>query len=615
MLDLTSRPQTSERALAAVGSAPMARKEARLTLADLRAHVSTRNDITPSVKARYLGAIDQVGDIMNRPLPAVPAELSLVEERFPLDGFDPEHWSTNEAYRLFRRRLQAPLREFLGVHAAQAALRAQQDDWTRLFAAIKPLTEGRVGKTAKWHPMKLSALKTFALVARSYGWQPQDLRLVEAQRIDADFRGNKRDANARALRRLDDLRKFPQLLPLLPPRPIGFSAERRVPRLAAIEPAWEAQFLPWIDAVTKTNWDPVEQGFADEHAGHAHVMRSAFRTVLRIGVEIGGISPDAADLKIVLADDEILCAIAGEMFARRTRSRKDSHLEPRTSRKYLKALNQVRAHLGIDTHIMQQVLANNAVSRMGKKADRCMTPANRKFCESLVEKPVPRRRFLGSFKKLRETAETILAQIAAEKRTLTPAEISRVRMLGTAACFAAIEIGGAPIRVENAMSLTCVGEDAQIRAPKTGKKAIKVLIPAELTKNGAEIEFPIRANRHGCHDTIQWYLRVIRPMFPHAATSPFLFPAVKTPGAHLNPDFFGAEFAGLMRTVVNLPMTPHQMRHGQTSLLLDRHPNEIEVIAKRIDDTPGTLRQFYGWLNSMKLVERGQDLLIGLMED
>ena len=70
-----------------------------------------------------------------------------------------------------------------------------------------------------------------------------------------------------------------------------------------------------------------------------------------------------------------------------------------------------------------------------------------------------------------------------------------------------------------------------------------------------------------------------------------------------------------MRTVVNLPMTPHQMRHGQTSLLLDKYPNEIEVIAKRIDDRPGTLRQYYGWLSALKLVERGQDLLVGLMHD
>lgn len=610
MLDLTGRPRTSGLAITA-STAPTSGP----SLADLHAHVAARTNLSKSVRARYLGAIDEVGKILNRPLVAIPAELSLVEDRFPLDGFDPDHWSTDAAYRLFRRRLQAPLREFLGVHAAQAALRAQEDDWTRLFAAIEPLTEGRVGKTATWHPMKLSALKTFALVARSYGWQPRDLSLNEAQRSDADFVGNKRAANARALQRLDQLREFAELLPLLPPNPIGFSVEQRVPLLPAINPAWEVQFLTWIDAVTKTNWDPVEQRFADEHAGHAHVMRSAFRTALRIGAEIGQIRPDASDLKIVLADDEILCAIAGEMFARRTRSRKNGRLKPRTSRKYLKALNQVRAHLGIDTEIMKLVLANNEVSREGKKADKCMTPKNRDFCESVVEKPALRRRFLGSFRLLRKEAEAILAQIAAEDRRPTGHEIARVRMLGTAACFAALEIGGAPIRVENAMRLTCIGEDAQIRIPEKGRKPIKVLIPAELTKNKATIEFPVRLNKYGYHDTICWYLRVIRPLFPHAATSLYLFPAVKTPGAHLNPDFFGAEFAGLMRTVVNLPMTPHQMRHGQTSLLLDRYPNEVEVIAKRIDDTPGTLRQFYGWLNSMKLVERGQDLLVGLMED
>ncbi len=615
MLDLTSRPQASTLAIAAVGPALTVTGHPGPTLADLHAHVTARTSISEKTRARYLGAIEKAGERLNMPLAASPAELALVEERFPLDGFDPAHWSTDAAYQLFRRRLQAPLREFLGVHAAQAALRAQQDDWNRLFAAIKPLTEGRVGKNEKWHPMKLAALKAFALVARSYGWQPRDLTRVEAQRIDADFAGNKRDSNARALRRLDELRKFPQILPLLPPRPIGFSAERRVPLLMVLEPEWEAQFLPWIDAVTRKNWDPVGKKFADNHVKHAHVMRSAFATVLRIGLEIGVIAPDQSDLTAILTDDEILCAIAGEMFARRDRSRKKGRLTPRTSRKYLEMLNQVRAHLGIDTIMLKLVLANNEVAREGKKANKCMTSKNRKFCEGLVEKPALRRRFLTSFKVLREAAEEILAHVAAENRKPTAKEIARVRTLGTAACFAAIEIGGAPIRVENAMRLTCIGDDAQIRIPEKGKKPIKVHIPAELTKNKVAIEFPIRSSRFGYHDTIRWYQRVIRPMYPHAATSPYLFPAIKTRGAHLNADFFGAEFAALMRTVVNLPMTPHQMRHGQTSLLLDRHPNEIEVIAKRIDDTPGTLRIYYGWLNSMKLVERGQDLLVGLMED
>ena len=90
---------------------------------------------------------------------------------------------------------------------------------------------------------------------------------------------------------------------------------------------------------------------------------------------------------------------------------------------------------------------------------------------------------------------------------------------------------------------------------------------------------------------------------------------MKTVGAQLNANYFGSAFASQMRIIVDLPMTPHQMRHGQTSLLLNKYPNEIEVIAKRIDDKPETLRQFYGWLNALKLVERGQDLLVGLMHD
>ena len=68
-----------------------------------------------------------------------------------------------------------------------------------------------------------------------------------------------------------------------------------------------------------------------------------------------------------------------------------------------------------------------------------------------------------------------------------------------------------------------------------------------------------------------------------------------------------------MRTYVDLPMTPHQMRHGQVSLLLNAHPEEIEVIAKRIDDKAVTMRTFYSFIKALAMVERGQDLLKGLI--
>ena len=611
MLDLTGKPgprkpSASRRAAPPAGAGP--------TLADLRAHVAARTDISPGVRTRYLGAIDKTSEVLNTPLKGIMAELALVEVRFPLAGFDPAHWPTNQAYETFRRRLQATLKTFLGVHAEQARLRAMEDDWTCLFAAVQPLTEAKLGQ-GDWHPMKLSALKTFSLVARSYGWQPRDLGRAEAARLDKDFTGNKREANRRALDRLDELRQFPEARPWLPPRPIAFTPEARVPDLAPLEAAWESQIAAWTLAVTQTNWDPVGRKFADDHQGHAHVMRSALRTTLRLAREEGLLIPGTADLVPLIADDEALCVIAGAMFDRSTRAASKGHLAPRTSRKYLGIVNQLRAHLGLDTALLKQVLANNDTARKGKAAEKSMTPKNRAFCETLVGTPAIRRRFLGSFRPLRAEAETMLHEASLAKRDLTGRERAQVRLLGASAAFTAIAIGGAPIRVGNAMGLTCIGEDAQIRIPTSAKKQIRVLIPAELTKNKEVIEFPIKPNGYGYHDTLLWYVNEIRPLFPHAKTSPYLFPAITVPGAPLGKDYFGAHFAALMRTVVNLPMTPHQMRHGQTSLLLDRHPNEIEVIAKRIDDTPGTLRTFYGWLNALKLVERGQDLLVGLMND
>lgn len=115
-------------------------------------------------------------------------------------------------------------------------------------------------------------------------------------------------------------------MPWLPLHPIGFTADAHVPELAPIAPHWETQVLAWVEAVTKSGWDPVAKAFADDHQGHAHVMRSALRTTLRIAVRQGLLAPDAEDLKPLLADDEAVCAIAGEMFARRKLSKRDGHL-------------------------------------------------------------------------------------------------------------------------------------------------------------------------------------------------------------------------------------------------------------------------------------------------
>ncbi|MCZ0812222.1 hypothetical protein N5A93_08265 [Roseovarius sp. EGI FJ00037] len=584
------------------------------TMSDLHTYVQARTDIASSTKNSYLGAIEYLADVLNKPLITIDACLDEFDERFPKTAFDIEQWPTNTAFGLWRRRVRSPLRKFLGVTKALADLRMQQDEWNDLFDAIEPLVSGKVGQSARWHPMKLSALKTFAVVARAYGYLPRDIGIAVALRLDSDFTGNKREANRRSIDRLDELRQFPEILPLLPPQAVNFKPELRRKAVASLDHDWEAQFCGWIEKVTKTGWDPVSRQFADDHQSHADVMRSAMRTFLRIAVDTGRVSNADADLEVVLEDDDLVTEIAGELLERTTRRKCEGRLVPRTCRKYLKAIGQIRRHLGIDNSELELIIANNAISREGGKAEKRMTKKNRQFCEALIDKPHVRRRFFFSFETLKQEASSIFEKASLERRDLTRREIGTARLLGSAACFVAIEIGGAPIRIENAMGLTCFGDDAQLRVPKGKDKPIQLWIPPELTKNREEIEFPIQYDKFGYYETIRWYLKEIRPLFPHADSGPYLFPAVKTPGASMNPSWFGSEFSNVMRTYVDLPMTPHQMRHGQVSLLLNKHPEEIEVIAKRIDDKAATMRTFYGFIKALLMVERGQDLLKGLID-
>ena len=337
------------------------------------------SSVSDDTRLSYERAIVKLGEILNDRLNRLPADLDWFDERFPPKGFDRRLWKTNKAYGLWRRRVQAALREFLGIHAAQAILRAQQDQWSDLFAAIKPLTEGKVGVGTRWHPMKLAALETFALVARKHGWQPRDLNAERAEQIDRAYKGNKREANRKCLSRLDDLREFPEVLPHLPAQPIGFTQEYRRQIRKGLPSVWEDQLQGWVSEITRSGWDPVSQTHSDDHKKHAHVMKSALRMFLGIAIDLELESPAQTELGPLMSNVGAVTRIAGAMLARKDLSRKDGHLEPRTSRKYLTHLRQVREHLGYDNSELSLILANNKIAREGKKAEDEMTPKNRRF--------------------------------------------------------------------------------------------------------------------------------------------------------------------------------------------------------------------------------------------
>ncbi|MEY8798731.1 hypothetical protein AB9K35_00060, partial [Leisingera sp. XS_AS12] len=52
------------------------------------------------------------------------------------------------------------------------------------------------------------------------------------------------------------------------------------------------------------------------------------------------------------------------------------------------------------------------------------------------------------------------------------------------------------------------------------------------------------------------------------------------------------------------PMTPHNFRHGLASLLIEANPGRWDLLERLLDDTVGTARKNYGWVN--KRVQRSE---------
>ncbi|NOR31952.1 MAG: tyrosine-type recombinase/integrase [Sulfitobacter sp.] len=610
MLDLTTKSAASTFLIS--NKKPLGRM-----FSDLRNHVAKRDNLTRSTRAKWLRVIDRVAKVQNRPLAQIPATLEHFEATFPPTWSNAAVWKSTRAYKDFRGILQSALREFTGVHAKRDELRKRDDSWAQLLAAVTLLTAGKLGNSEmapRWHPMKLVGLKSLAREARDLNIQPLALNAETGNEIASAATGNLRSTIVRALRRFDELFAFGELNKMLPAEPICFSDGRLVPLVKKLPDDWEALLSEWALGATQKNWDPIVEEFSDKHEKHAHVIRSAVRTFARVALDLHLIEP-SGKLRILLADNSVMTAVAREMFARKDLAKNRGRLQPRTSRKYLKCLRQIRAHLGIEVGLIEDILKNNLVARQGRKDDKEMTPANRKFCEDLVGNPALRRRFFCAHLALQAEARRVIEAARNSNRNLSNQELAQVRMLGAIACFAAIEIGGAPVRLKNALQLTCVGQEAHIQISTERKRAIAVFIPANLTKNRKSIEFQIQPSKHHFYEVVRWYMDEIRGYFPNAQKSQYLFPSLKNADGHLSSGHFRSQFQSLMRRVANVPMSPHQMRHGQTSLLLNKYPEALEIIAIRINDHPQTLRNYYGWLNSLRLVEHGQNLLAGLIDE
>jgi|TARA_R110000850_G_scaffold277075_1_gene422151 hypothetical protein len=244
-----------------------------------------------------------------------------------------------------------------------------------------------------------------------------------------------------------------------------------------------------------------------------------------------------------------------------------------------------------------------------------MPKKTKRFCRALIEEARHRQSFLSAHDILRKKADSVLASAKRRNNRLTPAQKRQVIQMGTVALFCAIETGGAPVRVRNVLDMPYKEPDGWLRPTADG---FRVTIPASHVKNHREIGFNITRGPHAYAETVSWYLEKVRPLILEAAgaaRSDWLVPMLTDPSRSCRYETFLNWFKRLMTREVELPCTPHNFRHGQASLLYYAYPEHLDLIARRLGDTRGTVTTYYAWVHEELAMAEGQMLLTGLLKE
>lgn len=271
---------------------------------------------------------------------------------------------------------------------------------------------------------------------------------------------------------------------------------------------------------------------------------------------------------------------------------------------------------GIDPAPLRELVAEVDELRQ-HGAEGGMPKDVRRLCRALIERRSFRNRFLLAHAPARRVAQALLDRARAEGCPLTPAERGAVIRHGAVALFCAIEIGGAPVRVENVLEMSYGTGEAWLRPKGQG---FAVNIPGHFVKNGKPIEFEMKPDAHRFCDTVHWYLAQVRPLIltdprtEEERASPWLLPMLSDASRPCPYETFLMWFTRIMRDEVKVPCTPHNFRHGQASLLYHRHPDRIGWIARRLGDKDDTVLRYYAWVHNDLVMAEGQRLIAGLIQ-
>jgi len=562
------------------------------TATDLAWFIHRESKWSRPTKADYVRSVKRLPDLMGRTrLEDVIIDLDDLEARFPLDGFDPAHFASQNAYRAWRRKIMASVKAFAG----QARPRRYDDEWSALNLSVEVFTLD--------HPdFRVSAVRSLSAIAaaaRKQGTVPRDLNNAAIARLSEDIPYKKHKEILKGVHLLNRLRDTAtSLRPLLPPSHLEIP-DRTRGKLPAPPDHLAQELETWITSYCAGDIDEITEDVIEgKSSSAAYTYRAAGRKYLGFAGQLGLLA-GIPNLALAFSDE-----IAKPTLRVMLKDRESpTSISLRSARSYLDNLLRLARSQGHEAPLIARALASNRELKSGQRDAHQMSSKAKRFCALLLADRRAEMKYRSLHLRMRALHDELASRAKSGERI--PYLSDRLRQVASLAAMSAIWVWGPPLRIGNMCELRLYGDAPQIWLPSGKTKDIRITIELDEAKNKRAIHQRIAPGRHRAIETIEWYVNEIRPGLPGAGESIWMFPATH---AATKPILTSTVRNWVERYSgeVGLPMKPHLFRHAAASLYIRSHPGAYDHVAQLLDDTPQVVRRFYAWIDDMAVMDEVQ---------
>ena len=554
--------------------------------------------------------------IYSVPLNRVPADLAAFEAKWGKGrvGALAAGFKSHDHFVEFRKRVGGALAR---AQTPVASTAQRFPDWQRLCDDVETVS----GPGKPLGPHRIHGVAVLADAMSAMGIAPAAMTDAAVTQAAAQLKTKKRRSFKRGVDTINDLIgrnvQWPDIAALLPTTRLAQPDRAKCAPSPFRRGGCPESALLWDDfdrfVAEKRGTDSLGRPTPERNSGFktrtAETYENAVTTATGLLYRSGDLQPgDAPSLRDICSRSAIQSV--AELWQIRMLDG-DVRKDAGTLHLNVERLAHIAVHQGLlskkDSKKLKKI--RDELRKAAKHRNKMSAP-RLAWIKAFAKCPAQKRAVHSMPEQLMRQAQKILDDWARLKRCKKHKLRMRALSLGIAAVQAAILFRGSPVRAGNLRGLTFRGIDAQLLlSPDSGD--VHISIPGHLVKTGEDIAADADDD---ARPVIDWYLREIRPRLigdhPYArglVDSDFLFPSTRSDRAMEETTF--AEHYRTGVEAVGLDMTLHQARHITAYFILDVDPNAIALAAAVLGIAPDTVRDHYAWMDSMKAVARGRELL------